>query len=269
MAEPRREDSGRTLASKVIDNLTVPWLLYNCALGALAWQGIIIPAFLHDASSQRHRATATATDRSPERHSLAIPLSIALGLLLPASLMLLSPRNPALIILFLLFPIWISLTRSLLTHPHPPGGFTKLTNKTTSPTLIYAPAILASTAAHAALLLTHLGPSSTDTLKDHTSTTTRAALLLLELDHAAIFLAVLYWLYHLDNTDSGRRRGHRSVLLAVAVSLVIGPGAGICVGWMDRRRSDRDNTHQQAAGKKLSALLLPLPFALTIILLFG
>lgn len=231
LAQPSRGATRSSLASSIIENLAVPWLLYNVALGALAWQGIIIPAFLHESA---HRTPRLDHDKRPQQHSLAIPLSVTLGLFLPASAMLLYPQNPLPIIAFLLFPLWISLAQRLLTQLPLPGI-------TANKAAFYAPALLASTLAHAALLLTLTSTSASTTLPR-----TRSAMLLLELDHAAIFLAVLYWLHR----ETGGAQ--RSVARVVAVSLVLGPGAGVCVGWM---YCDSD----RVAGKS-SLLVWRIPF---------
>ncbi|CAN8096011.1 unnamed protein product [Discula destructiva] len=233
--------SSSLAAAAVIGNLAVPWLLYSCALGALAWQCIIIPAFLHEtASRRRHRRrerhepqAATGRDKDEDDaaaagvHSLAIPLSIAFGLLLPAVLMLLFPRNPVLIIIFLLFPIWIALARRLLITLLPPAS-------QPNPTATFALPIILSALSHTALciyFLTSPSSSADQNPPPPPPPPSHSALHLLELDHAAIFLAALHWLYRKTDDDQPNTL---ALARTLAVSLVLGPGAGVCVGWMAR-----------------------------------
>ncbi|KAJ4388875.1 hypothetical protein N0V93_006336 [Gnomoniopsis smithogilvyi] len=207
---PRRGD---LISQAIIANLTIPWLLYSLAFGALAWQGIIIPAFLY---RRRHQSQPSEADAGVTTHySPTIPLSIILGLFLPAGTMLLHPAAALPIILFLLFPVWTTLAHHLL-HP--------LTSRFTLPnkTLLYAPAIIASTVAHIAFilsLLTNLGSQDGDRPAAHA-----AALFLLELDHVAIFLTALYWI----RLGSGAH----GVLVTLAATIALGPGAGVCLGWL-------------------------------------
>lgn len=199
------------LSRTIAANLAVPWLLYNVALGALAWQGIIIPALLRERWRQQPLRIGRAGEAdAADGHSLAIPLSIALGLLLPAAAMLLHPSAPILILLFLLFPVWISLTHRL-HYPLAPVLRQRA---------IFALPILVSALAHVALLV------SLFTSPANRTSPTHSAILLLELDHAAIFLAVLYWIL--------LEAGVHGVLATVAATVLLGPGAGVCVGWLSR-----------------------------------
>lgn len=231
--EEARKDWGAGLISqKLIENLTIPWLLYSLALGALSWQAIIIPAFLYcrqqksqsQASSQLQPWTGeTSTDTGVEKdiHSPAIPLSIALGLFLPATLMLLHPSAPLPIILFLLFPLWVTLIQRLL---RPLTSQLTWSNKT-SKTLLFIPPVIASTLAHIIFLLSIFSSPSILT-PSNDDTATAAALLLLEIDHAAIYLATLYWIYIESNAKTN------SVFTTLATTIALGPGAGICAGWL-------------------------------------
>lgn len=218
----------RELSLAIVSHLTVPWLLYNLALGALAWQAIIIPAFLHRRSRRprqpRNTRAGAGTDAAPAP-SLAIPLSIAIGLLVPAANMLQHPTAPLPILLFLLFPLWTSLAHRLLLlllFPLNPG---RLRSKTAA----FALPILASALAHVALLF-HLfsSPAAAAPLP----TTTQAAIRLLELDHAAIYLAALYWIL--------LEAGIRAVLAALTTTVLLGPGAGLCVGWLYRAEEQEE-----------------------------
>lgn len=230
--EEARKDWGEGLISqKIIANLTIPWLLYSLALGALVWEGIIIPAFLyrqHEKPQSQGPSqlqpwtgeTSTNIGVSADARSLTIPLSIALGLFLPAALMLFYPSAPLPIVLFLLFPLWVTLIQTLLR----PLTSRLTRSNNTSETLLFIPPIIASTLAHMTLLLSLITTTSSAMYPSNDATAT--ALLLLELDHAAIYLATLYWIYIKSNTNTN------NVLATLAASIALGPGAGICVGWL-------------------------------------
>lgn len=211
-SQPRSND----LSAKVIANLTLPWILYSLALGALGWQGIIIPAFIKQSRTRQQRKTTS----KPESHSplgveaastASLPLSIILGLLLPSTFLLAFPSSPSIILLWLVFPLWVSLTQRLLRSAIPPHHLPK--------SLIYAAPVLVSALSHLLLVL-HLLVGSVD----DRGPLTRSAGLLLEIDHAAIFAAFLYWVFV-------SRGGLRAVVATVISSLVLGPGAGVCLAW--------------------------------------
>ncbi|KAF3771123.1 hypothetical protein M406DRAFT_349555 [Cryphonectria parasitica EP155] len=251
---------------RAVRNLTVPWLLYNLVLGAIAWQTIIIPAFITRQSSSasttsRRRNTlgqrllpnrAAGTRRSlglgPGRPRLAIAAGTLFGVLAPGALLLLQPHapSPTVILVWLLFPVCASLVRYLVRLPIVAGhhhhhhqqqsSSTRTTSSSPSMALAYAIPILCSAASHA-LLLTHLflllrttttaAAAATTATDDHSSSSpTRSALVLLEVDHTALLLTFLYWVY--------AEAGGRAVYLAIASSLLLGPGAGVCLGWLYR-----------------------------------
>lgn len=238
-------DEKGSIGHKIMANLTISWLLYSLALGALAWQAIIVPAFLYRQHQKRNSQTQSQlhmqTDRTnadadvadTNAYSPAIPLSIALGLFLPATLMLLLPSAPLPIILFLLFPLWVTLIKSLL---HPLTSFLITSqSKNINKELLFIPPIIASTIAHI-IFLFFITTTSTSTITDPSiysgddasasASASTATLLLLEIDHAAIYLTTLYWIYIQFNTNI------ISVLVTLVATIAIGPGAAICVGWL-------------------------------------
>lgn len=221
----QREDQGLSL--KIINNLTIPWLLYGLVMGALAWQLIIVPAFLHlhhkypqqQHSRQQTRKTVSHLQaNNPDAYPLAIPLSIAIGLLLPAFSMLLHPTALLPVLLFLFFPILIALTHNFLSN-------FVLQTTTDSPLVFHAIPILASAISHAAILFLPI---------EHTpaSSAGAAALRFLRLDHTVIFLTVLYWIASTTKKISSSTTSITSILTTLATTAVLGPGAGICIGWM-------------------------------------
>lgn len=243
---------GGLISQEIIANLTVPWLLYSLALGALAWQGIIIPAFLYrrhqqsqsQAPSQLRLQTGwTYTDAdadvvNEDAHSLVVPLSIALGLFLPATIMLLNPSAPLPIIFFLLFPLSVTLIEYLIRRLT-----SQLTTQSTNKFLLFLPPTIASILAHITFLLSLTTTTTTPSTHPHndaTATATDAALVLLEIDHAAIYLTTLYWIYIKTNKNIG------NVLATLATTITLGPGAGICVGWLYHR----DDKATESTGKE-------------------
>lgn len=236
---------GSSLSAKVVRNLAVPWLLYNLALGALSWQGIIIPAFILQQQQQQQQPRGfTGSVPGSSGSTTAISLSILLGLLFPAGAMILNPSAPAPVLAWLAFPLWVSLARRATSAlfgkklTAAPAGGRRLPTTTdvdgdgdsssgSSSRRVYALPILASAVAHL-LLVAHilLGAEKNDHHRGNSSLT-RSAMLLLEIDHAAIFASVLYWVF----TDAG---GLRAVAATIAVTLALGPGAGVCAGWMYR-----------------------------------
>lgn len=233
MEEGQRYKEGGLISQKLIENLTIPWLLYSLALGALSWQAIIIPAFLYRPQKKAQpqnlsqlqswtgeTPTEVDADADTDPHSPAVPLSIVLGLFLPATLMLLHPSAPVPIILFLLFPLWVTLIQHLLRPLT-----SHLTTQSNNKLFVFMPPMIASTLAHIIFLLSLFSSPSIFTPSNDAIATT-AALLLLEIDHAAIYLATLYWIYIKSHTNTN------SVLATLAATVTLGPGAGMCVGWL-------------------------------------
>lgn len=238
----------------IVENLTIPWLLYNLAAGALAWQAIIIPAFLHE---QRIRLSAagyppTSTEPKPARsttRSEAIPilLGVTFGLLVPSTLMIVDPTSTATILVWLFFPLWVSLIQRTVwgvlrvssRSPSDSGEPNHVeTRRQANPLVLvpYAMPIMCSTVSH--VLLAH----NLLTQADDRGTLTHSAVLLLEIDHLAIFVAFLYWVWaraaSSTSSTSAREKARffttslQPVLLTLVSSLLLGPGAGVCLGWV-------------------------------------
>lgn len=224
-----RHREGQGLSVKIVNNLTIPWLLYGLVMGALAWQLIIVPAFLNLHHKYQQRQQQRQQPRKPvsrleahdiDAYPLKIPLSIALGLLLPVIYMLLHPTAIVPVLLFLFFPILITLSHYLLST-------FGLRATTTNPLVFYAIPILASTLSHAAILFL---PSQ----DAPASSAGAAALRFLRLDHTIIYITVLYWIAASSSTSriSSSGKSIPSILVTIATTAVLGPGAGICAGWM-------------------------------------
>lgn len=260
--------SRSNLSARIVENPVVPWLIYQLALGAFSWQGIIVPASIVEHHQHRLGSSqSTQLDSRPRIDSgsdsgsnavagddqqedtgssstLSITLSITIGLLLPSALMLALPTSTTAIVAWLMFPLWVSLIQQRLTPSTPTTR-----HRSTSSFLPHAiPILFWSAAAHALLLadLLQLIPPATDdsaspspssssssSSASAAATTARAAMLLLEVDHAALFATYLYWTHA---TSPSRRAGLRAAAVAVASALLLGPGAGVCLGWLARCR---------------------------------
>lgn len=259
----RQGRRGGDLSAGVVANLTVPWLLYNLALGALSWQVLIIPAFVTQSSRRRggRRRRRKTTSRSAEpggeaadQHpvsTVSIPLSIMLGLLLPSALLLACPSSPIVILLWLVFPLWISLTRRFVrpaVAPLAPNGHHH-PSRLSRNLILYAAPVLASAASHLLLTLHLLLPPLQPA--NGRAPVPSPLLLLLEIDHAAISAAFLYWVSASSSSSFFSSAARRAVFVTVLSSLVLGPGAGVCLGWACRDDDD-DDGHDGRHGSRLT-----------------
>lgn len=242
--------------NKVLDNLTLVWLLYQLAAGALAWQAIIIPAFLKHEQQQQQRPGKPTTTRSHE--NIAIPAGVALGLLVPSTLMLLRPTSAATVLVWLFFPLWVASTRRVVLWVlnHLVLGAPQPSSPSWVNIVPYIIPILYSAVAHVLLVEDILYPSSSSTHEQEAAAgraRTRSAVLLLEIDHLAIFLAFLYWVRArtaliLTTKKTLVPSTTRPVLVTLAATLLLGPGAGVCLGWLSSSscpwmRSTPDSKH--------------------------
>lgn len=250
---------GPVLSRKIVDNLEWSWLLYNLAAGALAWQAIIIPAFLNLQRSGERSVATTVRSKEPIE-SLSIAISVAFGLLVPSTLMILQASSTPIILFWLMFPIWISYIRNiagLFMNTVMPAAQKRGKKYITGlgPRLLpHAIPIIYSTVSHI-LLVKHVFTGINDR-----SDLTRSAVLLLEIDHLAIFLTFLYWIWERSNTTvtSGRpipTVGNRlwPIIYTLVISLLLGPGAGVCFGWVSSDRvleGSRQLSHYENQDKK-------------------
>lgn len=247
----------------LIRNPTLPWLFFNLAGGAVAWQVVIVPAFIHRArkihdvnSSAKARKSRASPElesrrepaeivdlrdyeRGRERRYLhnraeiySIPLSIALGYALPSFLMLVL-RTPLSVCIWLFFPLWVSLLRQgirwlLVALPLFPQ-FTK--EKTDTHYLESNYRSLGKVYALPVLLSVVSQVIVVKSLmgKDDGSEMTRAALRFIEIDFSAIAVTVFYWLL-LD-------AGWKILGISLLCSVVAGPGAGLVLGWILKEKS--------------------------------
>ncbi|EHK25924.1 uncharacterized protein TRIVIDRAFT_176263 [Trichoderma virens Gv29-8] len=237
----RRCNRSNTLIAKP----TLWWLLFNLLGGAMVWQLVIVPAFLHRAKAlvlaeEQSRGTghedstvaaAAPEDASeegrtlPDSEAVAIPIAVAAGYFLPSILMLVF-NSPATITVWLFFPLYVSLVRQ---------GVRYIVERIrrVSPTsihheshwqcvaLVYALPIVLSVAAHI-FVLWNLAQG------DDRKKMTKLTVSFIEIDIQFIAWTVLYWVFV--------EAGWRVPLSMIATSILAGPGAGTIFGWLYRER---------------------------------
>ncbi|CAK7203849.1 hypothetical protein SEUCBS139899_006598 [Sporothrix eucalyptigena] len=217
---------------------TGPWLVFNLMGGAMVWELLIIPAFFR--RSQDIAAGKDAVDPEGEvvpatsnRHLtvvaevVAIPVAVALGYVAP-SLAMLFTAAPVAIAVWLFFPIYVSLIRQGVRFVirHGVGIHNRtlyLESHTPSLFAVYAVPLALSLISHGLVvysLLTHQ--------PDDRQEMTRSTLRFIEIDFFFIVLTVLYWILV--------EAGWRVVAVVLGASVVLGPGAGLCLGWIYRER---------------------------------
>ncbi|KAM0258693.1 hypothetical protein ACHAQJ_003701 [Trichoderma viride] len=225
---------------------TLWWLLFNLLGGAMVWQLVIVPAFLHRAkalvlaeqawgdggdeavSADSDSDTVNAKEQGrtlPDSEAVAIPIAVAVGYFLPSVLMLVY-NSPAVITIWLFFPVYVSLVRQ---------GVRRIIERIrrVSPTnihheshwqcvaLLYTLPIVLSVAAHL-FVLWNLAQ------EDDRKELTKLTVSFIEIDFLFIAWTVLYWVFV--------EAGWQVPLSMMALSILAGPGAGTCLGWLFRER---------------------------------
>ncbi|KAL0943243.1 corticosteroid-binding protein [Colletotrichum truncatum] len=232
----------------LIANPTGPWLVFNLLGGAVVWELVIIPAFLHRSRSiflarqkAGQEAVESAASKDPDfgkdsRHLkvdaeiVAIPVSVAWGFIVPAILMLIY-NSPITIAIWLFFPVWVSIIRQavrwavLRLQKRQHRSF-HLESHTVSLLLVYLVPMVCSIVSHVFLIWSLFE-------KDDRKEMTRATVKFIEIDATFIGLTVLYWLFV--------EAGWKVAAVTVAAAIPLGPGAGICVGWIYRDGEIREH----------------------------
>lgn len=171
-----------------------------------------------------------------DAEAVAIPIGVLLGFIVPSILMVVL-RDPVAVAVWLFSPIYVAAIRQFIRAALPrlragsidPNAAEAadlrslhLESHRAYLILVYAAPVLCSVVSHA-LLLWNLAAK-----KDDRIDMTRATLGFIEINIIFTGLTVLYWLLV--------EVGWRVVAVMVGVSVVLGPGAGICGGWIYRER---------------------------------
>jgi hypothetical protein len=231
--------------SVLIASPTGPWLVFDLIGGAIVWQLVIIPAFFHRSrviiTARRHGVPPPPIPGRTDpvfgenmRHLgrlaeiVAIPVAVALGCVVPSLAMLIT-NHPVAVLVWLFFPVWVSIIRQtvrrlVLFLGRDPRWHDSLHLESSRCGLlaVYAVPIICSVLAQAHFLWTL-------TQADDRREMTRSALKFITIDAFFVGLTVLYWILV--------EAGWRTALVVAVASLILGPGAGICIGWIDRERS--------------------------------
>ncbi|KAG5665394.1 hypothetical protein KAF25_009519 [Fusarium avenaceum] len=228
---------------------TGPWLVFDLVGGAVVWELVIIPAFLHRTKSilsarrgDGNVDTHVFTSRHlPGSELVAIPISVALGFFLPSILMLFH-TTPATIGVWLFFPVYVTIIRQItrrivmaVKRANPTS--VHLASNRRSLLFVYLLPIICSILAHVLFIWSLTQP-------DDRKEMTRSTIVFIEVDTQFIFWTVLYWMLV--------EVGWRVPLTTAVTSLIIGPGAGTCVGWMYREKLIHHDNEEQ--GNESAAL---------------
>ncbi|KAF4978685.1 hypothetical protein FZEAL_4979 [Fusarium zealandicum] len=213
---------------------TGPWLVFDLVGGAVVWQLVIIPAFLHRARSivtaqkrqdEDGEAHVTMSRHLPDSELVAIPVSVAMGYVLPSMLMLFL-TSPVTIGIWLFFPIYVTIirqvTRKIVNYVKSAEPTTvHLASHRPSLIFVYALPAICSVLAHVFFIWSLTQP-------DDRKEMTKSTIIFIEVDTQFIFWTVLYWMLV--------EVGWRVPLTTALASIVVGPGAGTCVGWVYREK---------------------------------
>jgi hypothetical protein len=235
---------------------TGAWLVFNLMGGAIVWQLVIIPAFFYRARSilaARRSANLGSVEELPRidpnlgddrRHLavkselIAIPAGVTLGFVVPSLLMIIY-NTPLLIVIWLFFPVWVSIIRQTVRFSvfkflqHERKSF-HLESHRASLLMVYAVPVTCSILSYGLFFWSLTRP-------DDRKEMTRATLKFIEIDMAFIVLTVLYWIFV--------EAGWRVALVMIAVSIALGPGAGICICWIYRE----DHIHKSLTEQLIQA----------------
>lgn len=238
--------------SALIARPTLWWLVFNLLGGAMVWQLVIVPAFLHRAKAlvlaaqagedggRDEDGTGVAADSDalnaggqgrtlPDSEAVAIPIAVAVGFYLPSILMLVH-NSPVTISVWLFFPAYVSLVRQgvrCIIQRIRRVGPTDIHHEShwQSVALVYTLPVVLSVAAHLFVLWILAQ-------RDDRKELTKLTVSFIEIDFQFIAWTVLYWVYV--------EVGWRVPLSMIAISILAGPGAGTCLGWLHRERLLKD-----------------------------
>ncbi|KAI0859199.1 hypothetical protein F4860DRAFT_483433 [Xylaria cubensis] len=222
------------------------WLAFNLVGGSFVWDLWIIPAFLKHAKDVRvERVKEDALEHGQgqgnegpfeeERVMLersfitradiyAVPVAVAVGFIVPSVLMLVL-KDAASVVVWLFFPLWVALVHlavkfaavRLLTD----NGPLYLESHSPSMVLVYAVPFIASLFSHTFFIWSFF-------YKNDSRQMTRTALKFIGIDFVSTAASVLYWVF----VESG----FVPAVLMLVFSVVLGPGAALCLTWIIRER---------------------------------
>lgn len=229
------------------------WMLVNILSGVVVAPLVMAPASFHHSQRRLDRATTddavitgpatTFTYSIPIEATLAIPVSILVGFIVPSA-MLIFASSSAIVIAWQFFPLLVYLSLSLLRRALRsdlrPQAISKVltmlqaerSGKKVQRILLGIPAMI-SLLSHISLLvfvfssrwLVPINPQPHDLFEDFTSSSIR----LLAINYGTVYVTVIYWLYI--------EGGITSMLSALKWTFLAGSGAGVCSGWVVREQA--------------------------------
>ncbi|ORY71442.1 uncharacterized protein BCR38DRAFT_329372 [Pseudomassariella vexata] len=227
-------------SSRVISKPTLPWLVSNLVGGVLVWDLVIVSSYLSQAKNvQAARESASAEDAreadpeidkgvrglSSQVEAMAIPIAVVVGFIVPSVVMLVL-THPITIGVWLFFPIWVSTVRyavkfvamKVVTDPGP----YHLESHRVPLVTMYAVPVICSVLSHGFLIWNMFA-------WDDRKEMTRATIKFIEIDVAIIAVTILYWLLV--------EAGVVACVTMIAISILMGPGAGLAVAWFLREKA--------------------------------
>lgn len=218
-------------SATLIAHPTGPWLIFNLAGGQLVWGLVIVPAFLRRAkdlepveASPERRLAADSRNVALGVEAVAVPVSVVVGFFIPSLLMLFT-RSSVAVFAWLFFPVYVAIVRQLVrwvlvradAERFAPSF--RVEDSAASLCGLYLPAVAMSAAAHVWLIVSLF-------MADDRREMTRSCLGFIQIDGLFIGLTALYWILV--------EGGWKSAGMSVLVSVLLGPGAGVCAGWLSR-----------------------------------
>lgn len=239
----------------IVQRPAVPWLLVNFMTGSAVMPAIMAPASFHNTQEYlraQERESRTALHAVPPANrvvhaesKLAIPISVTLGFVIPSMMLIFEP-SPTTILLWQLFPLYIAIllwagkrviTRSPLkpvvvpvltpASRHCQSGETQRRAKV----LLFAIPFCLSVMSYATALIYLLQfiwriPRTEQAHASPFSYLTPPVIRLLAVNFSSMYVTAIYWIYV--------EGGILSAASALKCTLLAGPGAGLCSGWMVR-----------------------------------
>ncbi|KAI1191951.1 hypothetical protein F5B17DRAFT_124049 [Nemania serpens] len=225
---------------------TLSWLVFNLVGGTFVWDLWIVPAFIKHARDLKvERTKVQPLDAGQggedlfgdeervelERSFLtraevyAVPLAVAIGFIVPSILMLVL-KDAVSVVVWLFFPLWVATVyravKLAAVKLLRDNGPLHLESHPTSVTMVYALPFIASLVAHAFFIWSLF-------YEDRSRQMTRTVLKFMHIDFAFMAATVLYWVFV--------EAGLVPVVLMVAFSVILGPGAALCITWLIRERA--------------------------------
>lgn len=236
MVESQRQDETPNV---VVRYPAGSWLLVNVVSGAVVAPLVMAPAsFYHSKTCLRKRqdpSRIASGDGLPNRAvraqaKLAIPLSVTGGFIIPSIILIFAP-SPTIVILWQFFPIYVAILFRLLTiivSQLPPTLLA--VSQRRSIHLLFTIPILLSILSHVSLII-YVFSLLLSQRHDDGSPLTTSALHVLAINFLTIFITLIYWLYIEGGTSTARA--------GLKWTLLVGPGAGVCFGWIAREEAMR------------------------------